>query len=370
MSEKKVEGIEIPEPETPVEKESIAVTEEAMREQGMSDAEIELARKNGMIAEKEQSKKNPESEQVKEPEDEEEDSEEEGQDSEDEKDKQTFDVEDFDTFEKIHDLYQNDVKAFYNLPRHVKNLYHNSKGIYKRYKEEEEARKEIEGKVELDKVKASTAEKKIQRIKERLSNPENLTIEDLQEILGQDAALSEESDKPLTRKDLEELENKKNQEESAKFNQQKELQRRILRSEEYAKSNIKDLTDGKYEDIGEVVDLAQEVARSKTRYMDMINEAFLDENFSEDQVVDVILDIARLNPKWGKKEPAGKNGETDVDRMVRNSKKKKTSAAISGGKGSRVVSFDDLTPEDASNLNEKQWMSLPREVRKRILSEL
>lgn len=276
--------------------------------------------------------------------------------------------EDFDTFEKIHELHTSHPDVFYKLPKSARNLYHNSKGLYKKAKEEEEKRKAIESSSELGKIKDSVASARLKRIETRLTDPDGLTIEELRAMIGAEEQ-EETSDRPLTRKDLEDIENKKRDEQAGIIAAQQRVQQRILDAESYAKDNIKELSDGKYEKIDDVVDMAKEVAAKKPRYMNLINQSFSDESLSEADVVEVIIDIAKLHPKWG--ETKG-NGEKNVvaDKAIKNSERQRTSASLQGGKGGRVVTHDELTPEDASNLTADQWSKLPKNVRDRILNQL
>ena len=158
----------------------------------------------------------------------------------------------------------------------------------------------------------------------------------------------------------------KAEQEKAEANQKQEkIAHKVTAAEAFAKENIKDLSAGKYSNIDDVIALAQELTATKPRYAKQINDAFADDSMTEAEVVEVIFDIARLNPKWGTTAKAENNG--DVEKMVKNANKQQTSAALSGGKGSRVVTMDDLTPEDAAKLTQNQWNKLPREVKDRIL---
>lgn len=325
------------------------VTVEVLKDAGLTEPEMKMAEKNGLIskpedkpAEKKEAK--PEAKTL------------------------PISPDELDTFEKLHDLYQSKPDIFYQLPKATRNLYHNSKGLYKKLKEEEERRKDVEGKFEFNKVNDSVSRVKLDRIKARLANPDGLTVEELQELIGIEQKI--EDDKPLTKKDLEAIEAAKMtkaEQEKAEANQkQQKIAEKVQAAEAYAKENIKDLSAGKYSNIDDVIALAQELTASKPRYAKQINDAFADESMTESEVVEVIFDIARLNPKWGTSEKSeGNNG--DVEKMVKNASKQQTSAALSGGKGSRVVTMDDLTPEDAAKLTQNQWNKLPREVKDRIL---
>jgi hypothetical protein len=249
-------------------------------------------------------------------------------------------------------------------------MYHNSKGLYKKAKEEEERRKAIEGTVELGKVKDSVALARLNRIQARLADPDGgLTIEELQGLVGMEKHVDED-DRPLTRKDLEAIERSKQEEQNKVAENQQRIQRKILEAEAYAKANISDLTDGAYQTVDEVVALAQEIAAKKPRYLALINQAFNSDDMSEAEAVDVIIDIARLNKNWGTSKKNGEKVNPEADRAIKNADKQKTSASLVGSKGSRVVTYDELTPEDAAKLSADQWSKLPKNVRDRILNQL
>jgi hypothetical protein len=334
--------------ESPVVAEA-PVTVEVLKDAGLSQPEVEMAEKNGMVSKPEEkpAEKKPEAKV----------------------EARTLPIspDELDTFEKLHDLYQSKPDIFYQLPKATRNLYHNSKGLYKKLKEEEERRKDVEGKFEFNKVNDSVSRVKLDRIKARLANPDGLTVEELQELIGIEQKI--EDDKPLTKKDLEAIEatklSKAEEEKVVAAEKQAKLGEKVLAAEAFAKENIKDLSAGKYTNIDDVIALAQELTATKPRYAKQINDAFADDSMTEAEVVEVIFDIAKLNPKWGTTTKAENNG--DVEKMVKNAGKQQTSAALSGGKGSRVVTMDDLTPEDAAKLTQNQWNKLPRDVKDRIL---
>ena len=117
-------------------------------------------------------------------------------------------VEELDSFEKLHDLYQAKPDAFYKLPKNVKQLYHSQKGLYKRMKDEEEKRKKVEDDAGRNQINNTVARIKLDRIKARLANPEGLTVEEMQELIDEKNEIQND-DKPLTKKDLEDFETQK-----------------------------------------------------------------------------------------------------------------------------------------------------------------
>lgn len=280
-------------------------------------------------------------------------------------------VEELDSFEKLHDLYQSNFDKFSILPKNIRNLYHSQKGLYKRMKDEEEKRKKVEDDAGKGKLDNAVARIRLDKIKQRLANPEGLTVEELQELIEDKREIEGDENKPLTRKDLEAIEEAKKREaeevaenDRAKQAQQAEM---VKRAEAYAKENINDLTAGKYTNFDDVVALAQEMSRSKKIYAKQIAEAFNGE-MTESEIIEVIVDIARINPKWGEKATPEKGKKADdVDKLVKNASKQQTSAVLSGGRGTREIHIsEDMDPEEAARV----WDKIPRDMRHKILSKI
>lgn len=278
-------------------------------------------------------------------------------------------VEDLDSFEKLHDLYQAKPESFYKLPKNIKQLYHSQKGLYKKMKDEEDKRKKYEDEIGLNKIQNSVAKIKLDRIKARLANPEGLTVEEMQELIEEKKEIQDDN-KPLTKKDLEEFENKKkteaekaHEEESAKAYARGE---KIKNTEAYAIKNLADLTSSKYENFDDVVELAKEVMSKKARYASTFTQA-LNGDADEQEIAEIIVDIARLNPKWGESAKTEKKSNESVGKLVKNATKQQTSATLAGGRGAREIHIsEDMDPEEAA----KVWDKIPREIRHKILKKV
>lgn len=343
-------------PEEPVKEESVSIDNQL---DGLTDEERQMAEKHDLL--KKEDKKEDEPKKVDPTEKKEEESQ-----------SKSLQEDDYDTFDKVHDLYENNKDAFYSLPRSIKNQYHNAKGLFKRVKEEEAKRKQLEDDGGYNKLQDSIAKAKIERLAKRIQeakiDPENkgLTVEELEQLIDMQQKQEDDSDRPLTVKDLESLKQKERDEQNKTQKQEQERQERVAEkikeTEIYAKTKISSLTDGKYEKFEEVVALAHDVAKTKPRFAKQIADVLNGEDPIED-VVDTVISIAKINPNYGKTM-------TDVDRIEKNAAKTKTSANITGGKGGRVVSYDDLTPEDAAKLTKDQWEKLPRDVRRRLLMQV
>lgn len=281
-------------------------------------------------------------------------------------------VEELDSFEKLHDIYQSRPEAFYKLPKNIKQLYHSQKGLYKRMKDEEEKRKNVEDEAGLNKIQNSVAKIRLDRIKQRLSNPEGLTVEELQEILEEKREVENNKDKPLTVKDLEAIEEKKRKDSDDSRAKEEEIvairNARIKEIEVVGGSKVSDITGGKYDNFEAVVQLVTEMAKTKQRYAAQVSAA-INSNMDIDEVVDVIVDIARLSPKWGTSEKSDEKSDKkidkeSVDKLVKNASKQATSASLTGGRGSREIHIsEDMDLEEALRV----WDKIPRETQRKIL---
>lgn len=347
-------------PEEPIKDEPITIEEQL---DGLTDEERQMAEEQGLLKKEDNKtdKKDDKSSDTKTVEDK----------TDKQDDAKPLQEDDYDTFDKVHDLYENNKDAFYSLPRSIKNQYHNAKGLFKRVKEEEAKRKQLEDDGGYNKLQDSIAKAKIERLAKRIqeakADPElkGLTVEEIEQLIDMQKKTDDDQDRPLTVKDLEALKEKEKAESKKAQEKQQEQHARVAEkiheTEIYARDKISSLTDGKYDKFEEVVTLAHEVAKTKPRFAKQIADVLNGEDSIED-VVDTVISIAKINPNYGKTM-------TDVDRIEKNASKTKTSANITAGKGGRVVSYDDLTPEDAARLPKDQWEKLPREVRRRLLMQ-
>jgi len=242
----------------------------------------------------------------------------------------------------------------------------NEQALYWKYKSDKKKRQkaqkdleEYKAEYELGTIKETS---RVGKISEAL-NKEGVTIEELQAIIGGDT----EDSAPLTKAEYKKIE-------SAKASKAKETEEdNQIRAERL--TTAEGIGKTKYKDFDELTTLAQEVVDSDKSgtYKSVLNAAFSDKEIDEEQLVERVVTIAKLNPNYGKKksedskeEPTGKK-ETDADRAIKNSKKKVSSASVGSGGGQRNISHDDLTVDDAARLTATQWRKLPENVRKRLL---
>lgn len=346
----KAEGTVTLREETPA-KENV-VTEETMRDEGFLDEEIASAKEHGIIRKEKANEHDGKQVDAGSKDAKQKDVSDLGDKSKQADKDGAFKIEDLDSFEKVHEIYEKQPDKFRELPRNIKALYHNSKGLYKRAKIEEQKRTDLERRMEYDALHNKVNGVKVQKIQEALK-ADKITVEDLEAIIS--------GGKPETRPEPED--NKADeQKRQAEF-----VQSRIAEADKLGKTE--------YDNFDEIVTLAQGVLSQKPRQAKLLQDALVDETVSEKDLVDMVVDIARLHKDFGKKaekDDPVHAGPTDekVERMLKNSQKKPTSASLGGGSGNRTKSYDDLTAEDVTRMSLEDYKKLPEAVRRRLKEEL
>jgi hypothetical protein len=227
----------------------------------------------------------------------------------------------------------------------------NEKALYWKWKTDkhkrQEAQKEAEdlrGKLK-EAVDSGISGKKLEKIKEMLKNPDSLTIEALT------AAIDEhiEPDKKPTELDNAQV-----------------IQQKVAIKAQFAEK----IGSAKYEKFNEISVLCKEVIsedKSGT-FQKLIDDSFMNDSVDENMLVERVVNIARMSPKFqavtSQVDPEAK---AKADRVIENSKKKVSSASVSGASGKRIVSESELTVEQAVRLSPEAWGKLKPETKKRIL---
>lgn len=247
----------------------------------------------------------------------------------------------------------------------------NEKALYWKWKSDKRKRQDIQNKYdeiiasnELEKVKDKVAQSKLKRVSDTLKDPnKSLTVDDLLAIINDgDTNNIPDDAKTLTVADFKKFEHDKQK--IANENEEK------LRSEKERYIQIENLGKAKHKDFTKITELAQEVASSKKSYLDMLTTAFNNKSIDEDELAEMIIDVARLNPKFKELDVSAKPEDKEVvNRAITNANKKTSSAAVGGSTSQRVVSESQLTVEDAAKLSPSQWRNLKESTRKRILSQ-
>lgn len=296
----------------------------------LSAGEIEIAKKHGLIKGEEEKKE--EGIEI-------EDGEHKEQSDTKAKDKEEKEVE-TPTFEQVEE----DEKLISKYSK-------NEKALYWKWKTDKSKRQEAQKKVnELNEklkeaVDSGVSGKKLEKIKELLKNPDSLTIESLQAVLDEKI----------------EPEKKDNELDNAQAIQQK-----VALKAQFAEK----IGSSKYDNFDKISNLAKEVilADASKTYQKLIDESFLNDDVDENMLVERVVSIARMSPKFNDvMNQVDPEAKANANRVIENSKKKVSSASVTGASGKRIISESELTPELAAKLTTQQWNKLKPETRQRIL---
>lgn len=227
----------------------------------------------------------------------------------------------------------------------------NEKALYWKWKTDKHKRQEAQKRVaELEEklksaVDSGVSGKKLDKIKDMLKNPDTLTIEAL-------AAVLDEKIEPDKKAD--ELDNAQ------------QIQQKVALKAQFAEK----IGSAKYDNFEAISKLAKEVISGDASgtFQKLIDDSFLNDNVDENMLVERVVNIARMSPKFNdtvnRVDPEAK---AKADRVIENSKKKVSSASMSGASGKRIVSEAELTVEQAARLSAEQWARLKPETKKRLM---
>lgn len=235
----------------------------------------------------------------------------------------------------------------------IKDYNANEKALYFRQKKERQKRQKVESERDFLRAQLLALQKKEAAKIEPEIEPEDeekyVTVADQK------------------RKQAEEDKKKAEQEaEQARINSEAQrIKARLAEQEEEARE-----LDPNFD---KICDLAREVMskQSSGRYAKELVAIAAD---PEGNAPEFIYEVAQLHPEYQKV----KNGKSEtekaetvkksnnIDRIVANTQKRQSSAAVGGG-GSRTVSLDDLTIADVETMSQEQWNKLPQATRDRLL---
>ena len=234
----------------------------------------------------------------------------------------------------------------------VKNFNANEKKLYWERKKERIKRQEAQREKELTAIQLSAAKREIELLK--TSNPKSVeeSKEETQEV-------DEDDERIMTVGEFKRMQKAK-AEEAEKVNAQAQsIIKRVEVQEVEAKA--------KYADYDEVTKLAAEMIKTNKSYARVLAQAA---NDPDENVAEVAYNIGRLHPKYGKTAKAEPKAETkQIDRAIKNSEKRVTSASVSGGGGKSAVGEADLSVEDVAKMSTVEYAKLSKETRDRILRE-
>lgn len=274
--------------------------------------------------------------------------------------KQEEKVEDPKSFEEMDKAYNDDQKRF------EKNFTYNAKALYFKAKRDKMLRQEAEKKLVDSVASERLALKKtterydklladIQNVIDRIDEgDESLTTADIRKVILLRDQVKEKVDE--LRGEGDETDNGKPSDSDQRYLQEKTKNALIL-------------GQSKYENFEHYINLANEVVAEDKDIAGIITKAFHDKDVDEEQLVEKIVKYARMHPDFARKSEVKGKENQQIDRIVANSQKKKTSASLTTGSGPREKSDDDLIPEDVIGMSQKRWNSLPDKVRERLMRE-
>ena len=302
------------------------VTEEVVDEgfdiEGLSDGELEMAKDQGLIKEGD------------------------GEDDGDVEKDETVEKD-----EKKEEVVENENPTFEDAEKDEKlvDRYNkNEKALYWKWKTDKHKRQEAQNDLKelRDSVKdlkgGVGSNKKLDAISKLLTeDQDSLTIEELQRIINETV---------------------------------EEVKEDVVKPEVVAEKQTTrlDFTEkigrAKYDKFDEYAQLAKEVAAKSKVHSKAIFELISDDSVDESLLVEELVSLAKLHPKFKEvTDSVDPEDKKKVDRVVKNSKKKVSSAAISGSKGRRIISEDELTCEQAERLPQAKWDKLKQSTRTRVM---
>jgi hypothetical protein len=235
----------------------------------------------------------------------------------------------------------------------VKDFNANEKKLYWERKKERVKRQEAQREKELTAIQLAAAKREI----ELLKNSQPKSVEESNEEETQE--VNEDDERIMTVGEFKRMQKAK-AEEAEKVNAQAQsIIKRVEVQEVKAKA--------KYADYDEVTKLAAEMIKTSKSYARVLAQAA---NDPDENVAEVAYNIGRLHPNYGKTAKAEPKAETkQIDRAIKNSEKRATSASVAGGGGKSAVGEADLSVEDVAKMSNVEYAKLSKETRDRILRE-
>lgn len=365
----KTEGVEIIE-QTPLAPE-LPPTMEQAKESGLNQEEIQIATKHGIVIEASEEKK------------------EDGVKTEEKKGEENGKTEETQKAETVQDAIEkelepekeHDVLSKFNI---------NERALYWKLKKEKIKRQNYEAERDQALVKLKARDEELKKLTDKVSELQNnIHQKKTEDPLADGEETTDEDEKPLTMRDLEEREKKKHEE------REKQNKVKLERAEKLASVHLELEIDAKsrYTDFDKASEYTSEIIRA-------VNEGGLDKIFPDPRVrsriirqsnqllaalsradefkegeynpADMAYELGTSHPKYGKPSSTD-NGESGKDQGLtpeetrRAAERRPSSASLNGGGSRRVISYDDLTVEQAARLSDEQFRKLPREVRHRLL---
>lgn len=250
-------------------------------------------------------------------------------------------VEELPTFEKVEE--KEELLEKYN--KNEKALYWKWKTDKHKRQELQKEKEELQTTYEQDQLKSKVYKNRQDKLSELLDSGAELTIEQIKGILNEGK-----------------IEEVKKSDKSESDVMKERVQTKAMFAEKIGQA--------KYDHFQEISNLAKEIIlEDKTGvYQQLIDNAFTNDKVDENTLVEQIVNIARLSPKFNTLGQSGKpEDKQKAGKVIANTSKKVSSASVTGGGGKRSVTEEDLTPEDAVRLSSDQWRNLSKQTKERLL---
>jgi len=281
-------------------------------------------------------------------------------DGEDKEDKEEKEVEEEESttepesFEQMEEVFEKDNKKFH------KDFKSNEKALYFKYKKEKLRRQEyskeleeLKAEKELGSIKGKVSTDRLAKVREALNSGEELTVDSLRELIG-DAEVKDDG-----RMTQEEHEAKVKQGQMT----QQAYNDRVMLAEQIGIS--------KYPNFDKISAVAEEVAKGDKDALQIIADAFTDKNIDEGTIVEKVVKVARMHPKFKEMtQLASPEEKEEVNRAIKNSKKAKSSASLGSSGKSMQKRESELSPSDVANTSTGEWRKLSEKTQERLLREV
>lgn len=207
----------------------------------------------------------------------------------------------------------------------------------------------------------------------------------------------DDENKPVTKKDLQEIEKEKTEKEKkaadAEIDRRArgEMLTRVLNEQEVdAKARYADFAPvmelavkilkvaPNPSEISEIFPNKREAARARKLCLDFFHATANADKFEEGDynAADVAYELGKMHPEFGKSNGAAKSSEKNgaiepeqAKKIAANASKRPSSAALPAGGGKRFVPYEEMNAEQLGALSQSEYAKVPADVRRRILQE-
>lgn len=342
------------------------LTAESLKDAGLSEKEIELAKQNEFIS---QPKKD---------------------DKKDDKKENKTDDTGKKEVQRKEEIKQAAEKELSDEEEHelVSGFNKNERGLYFRQKEERKKRQAAEMERDFVKTKVKALEDELQSLKQNKAapEPEPEAEEEIDLFEGkEDTDFMTVAEVKAYEKRKAEAAQKRAEAEKKRAEAQANAERSKLLEIDKKYTSLEDGARQRYEDFDAVMKLSKEILKDpKAVFGDdkkklakaiSLGRALIAEFNNLDNVdpdynaTDLSYELGQLHPKYKSEEVLEGEEENLSDekmsRLLKNSEKRKSSASVTGAR--RIVSTDDITLADVAKMTQEEYSKLPKDVRERLL---